>query len=152
MDIINIDDFSKIEIKIGKIVEAEKLVESNKYNNVLVFPVNCGGVANDFKYTCNNKTGKCEIDPSGSMTLEECSSSCSTGDKSLPDLYVKSFSPLKIKLGETLPLVITERNDGNAKVGKHKYIINVEFNGQSKDQDALFGELGPNSEQQAKGN
>jgi len=30
MDIINIDDFSKIEIKIGKIIEAEKLVESNK--------------------------------------------------------------------------------------------------------------------------
>jgi methionyl-tRNA synthetase len=30
MDIINIDDFSKIEIKIGQIVEAEKLEESNK--------------------------------------------------------------------------------------------------------------------------
>lgn len=30
MDIINIDDFSKIEIKIGQIIEAEKLEESNK--------------------------------------------------------------------------------------------------------------------------
>ncbi len=129
-----------------------KLVESNKYNNILVFPVNCGGVANDFKYACNNKTGECEIDPSGSMSLEECSQSCSIGDSSLPDLYIKSFSPTKIQLGETLPLIITEKNGGNAKVGKHKYIIDVEFNGQSKKQDALFGELGPNSEQQAKGN
>ena len=30
MEIINIDDFSKIKIKIGKIIEAEKLEESNK--------------------------------------------------------------------------------------------------------------------------
>jgi methionyl-tRNA synthetase len=30
MEIINIDDFGKIEIKIGKIIEAEKLEESNK--------------------------------------------------------------------------------------------------------------------------
>lgn len=27
---INIDDFSKIEIKIGKVIEAEKILESNK--------------------------------------------------------------------------------------------------------------------------
>lgn len=30
METINIDDFSKIKIKIGKIIEAEKLEESNK--------------------------------------------------------------------------------------------------------------------------
>ncbi len=30
MDTINIDDFSKIEIKIGKIVEAEKIEQSSK--------------------------------------------------------------------------------------------------------------------------
>lgn len=30
METINIDDFGKIEIKIGKILEAEKLAESNK--------------------------------------------------------------------------------------------------------------------------
>jgi len=30
METINIDDFGKIEIKIGKIIEAEKLAESNK--------------------------------------------------------------------------------------------------------------------------
>jgi len=30
MENINIDDFSKVEIKIGRIIEAEKLIESNK--------------------------------------------------------------------------------------------------------------------------
>jgi tRNA-binding EMAP/Myf-like protein len=40
MDIINIDDFAKIEIKIGQIIEAEKLIESNK---LLKLKVDFGG-------------------------------------------------------------------------------------------------------------
>jgi methionyl-tRNA synthetase len=39
MENINIDDFSKIEIKIGQIIEAEKLAESNK---LLKLKVNFG--------------------------------------------------------------------------------------------------------------
>jgi methionyl-tRNA synthetase len=40
MEYINIDDFSKIEIKIGQIIEAEKLEESNK---LLKLRVDFGG-------------------------------------------------------------------------------------------------------------
>jgi subtilase family serine protease len=33
------------------------LVEKNKYNNVLVLPINCGSVDQaDYKYTCNTTT------------------------------------------------------------------------------------------------
>lgn len=128
------------------------LIEDNKFNNVLVFPINCGGVSQDLKYSCSTESGKCEVDASGSMTLSECSKSCEIGDKSLPDLFIKSFSPLKIKLGETLPLKIVERNDGNSKAEKHKYIIGVEYDGKSQQNDAYFNELDAKSEQEASGN
>jgi len=129
-----------------------ELIEGNKYNNVLVFPVNCGGVISDFKYSCNVDTGSCEIDASGSMTPSECSSSCKKGDKSLPDLLVKSFSPSKIKINETLPLQIVERNDGNSKAERHEYELTVEFGGDKKSQKAVFNELEAKSEQEASGN
>jgi hypothetical protein len=87
------------------------------------------------------------------MTLDECKDSCKIGDKSLPDLVVKSFSPTQIKIGETLPLKIVERNDGNSKADRHKYDLSLEFNGESKDQPGLlFGELEAQSEQEATGN
>jgi len=118
----------------------------------LVFPINCGGVSQDLKYSCSTESGKCEVDASGSMTLSECSKSCEIGDKSLPDLLIQSFSPSNIKINETLPLKIVEKNIGNSKAARHKYILTVEFGGDQKSQDAVFNELEAQSEQEATGN
>ncbi len=129
-----------------------ELVEINKFNNVLVFPVNCGGVTKDLKYSCSSETSTCEIDASGSMTLSECTSSCQIGDKSLPDLVVSDFSPNAIKINETLPLVITEKNDGNSKAERHGYNIIVGFGGEEKPTPAVFNDIEAKATQEAKGN
>ncbi len=131
---------------------SNSLIETNKFNNVLVFPVNCGGVTNDLRYSCSSETQTCEIDASGSMTLSECADSCKIGDKSLPDLMVSDFSPKSIKINETLPLIITEKNDGNSKAERHGYDIIVGFGGEEKPTSAVFNELEAKSTQEAKGN
>jgi len=86
------------------------------------------------------------------MSLDECTSSCQIGDKSLPDLVISSFTPDKIKINETLPLVITEKNDGNSKAEKHGYNFSVAFGGDSKTQPGVFNELDAKATQEAKGN
>jgi hypothetical protein len=65
---------------------------------------------------------------------------------------ISSFTPDKIKINETLPLVITEKNDGNSKAEKHGYNFSVAFGGDSKTQPGVFNELDAKATQEAKGN
>jgi hypothetical protein len=105
----------------------------------------------DFKYACNEETQDCEVDISGSMTFSECNSTCQSGSGSLPDLYVKDFSPTKIKIKETLPLKIVEGNSGGAKAPRHEYLLTVAFNGKQQSQTQIFGEILAKGTQEAGG-
>jgi len=126
-------------------------LEKNKYNNILVFAVNCGGAIQDFKYSCNDETQNCEVDVSGSMTFGECNTMCKSEGGKLPDLYVKEFLPTKIKIKETLPLKIVEGNSGSAKAPRHEYLLTVNFNNEKKSQTQVFGEIVSKGTQEASG-
>jgi len=105
------------------------------------------------KYSCNIETGSCEVDASSSLSLQECSKSCVVGDKSLPDLMVKSFAPEKMKINETAKLQIVETNKGGSIANTHKFVVSFEFNGQTQTSPAAyFNKLEANSEQEAIGN
>ena len=128
-----------------------ELIETNKFNNVVVFSVNCGGVTKDLRYSCSTDTKKCEVDPSGSMTSEECTKNCKIGDTSLSDLVVDSFTPSQIKIDETLPLVIIEKNDGNSTADRHQYDFTVAFGGKENTKSGIFNEIEAKATQEAKG-
>jgi len=100
-----------------------QLVEKNKFNNVLVVPINCGNVdQQDHKYVCNKLTQKCEIDnTNGTMLLDECQKMCVPSNK-LADLVIEKFTADKkeLKQNETANISIVEKNIGQAYAGYHK--------------------------------
>lgn len=109
-----------------------QLIEQNKFNNVLVVPINCGNVKQeDFKYSCDTTKYQCVTSDKGTMLKEECEKMCKKdAEKDLPDLTVIEFKPNKtnIKVGEKITLSITEKNIGktDAPVHQVKMLINKE--------------------------
>jgi hypothetical protein len=85
------------------------------------------------------------------MTLNECTTACKVGDTSLADLVVTNFTPSKIKINETLPLVITEKNNGNSTADRHQYDFTVAFGGEEKTKSGIFYEIEAKATQEAKG-
>jgi hypothetical protein len=112
------------------------LIEKNKYNNVSVVPINCGAVAQqDYKYSCNSVTQKCEIDnTNGKLLLSECQKQC-VSDSELPDLTIEQFSAVKttLKPDEVTNITIIEKNIGKSAAGYHK--ANLIINGQDNKAD-----------------
>jgi len=127
------------------------ITETNKYNNVIVFPVNCGGVTQDLKYACNTTTQSCSVSPMGTMTLDECNSACNKDNADLPDLTVASISPTKIKIGEKVKLEIIEKNIGKTTASSHSYKIDFTYRGQTQSLDGVLGALAAGKEQEISG-
>jgi len=104
------------------------LVEKNKYNNVLVLPINCGSVDQaDYKYTCNTTTKKCEVNNTdGKLLLSECQKQC-VADSELPDLTITKFSADKtfLKPNEVATITIVEKNIGKSAADYHKAKLTV---------------------------
>ena len=109
------------------------LIESRKDNNVLVIPINCGGVdQEDAKYRCNQITQKCELDKeNGKLLLSECEKQC-VDDNLLPDLTVVKFASDRsvLKPEEVANITIIEKNIGKSRADYHrsKFEINNEVN------------------------
>ncbi len=123
---------------------SNNLVETVKANNVVVVPLNCGGVdQKDHKYVCNQTTLKCEInDKDGKMLLNECEKDC-VDIKDLPDLIVEKFEADKsmLKPNEIAKITIVEKNIGKSKADYHE--VNFEING--KENKANWKPLEPGS-------
>jgi hypothetical protein len=115
---------------------SNNLVETIKANNVVVVPLNCGGVnQNDHKYICNSTTLKCEInDKEGKMLLDECQKSC-VDTKNLPDLTIEKFEADKpmLKPNEVAKITIVEKNIGKSKADYHA--VSFEINGEKNETD-----------------
>jgi hypothetical protein len=112
------------------------LVEKNKYNNVLVLPINCGSVdQKDYKYSCNATTKKCEVNNTdGKLLLSECQKQC-VADSELPDLTITKFSADKtfLKPNEVATITIIEKNIGKSVADYHKAKLTVNDKGEEAD-------------------
>ena len=106
-----------------------QLTEKNKYNNVLVVPVNCGDVKQeDFKYSCDATKYQCVASDKGTMLKEECEKMCKKEvETDLPDLTVTEFKPnkSKIKVGEKIILSIIEKNIGKSDAAVHQVKLTI---------------------------
>ncbi|MFA5230251.1 MAG: hypothetical protein WC422_02335 [Candidatus Paceibacterota bacterium] len=115
---------------------SNNLVETTKANNVVVVPLNCGGVdQKDYKYICNPTTLKCEINnKEGKMLLSECEKSC-VDTKDLPDLMIEKFTADKptLKPNEVAKITIVEKNIGKSKADYHE--VSFEINGEENKAD-----------------
>jgi len=107
---------------------SNNLVETLKANNVVVVPLNCGGVdQKDHKYVCNQTTLKCEINnKEGKMLLEECQKNC-IATNNLPDLSIEKFSAEKatLKPDEVTKIIVVEKNIGKSKADVHEVTFSI---------------------------
>jgi peptidoglycan hydrolase-like protein with peptidoglycan-binding domain len=112
-----------------------QLVEKNKFNNVLVVPINCGNVAqDDFKYICDTAKYQCVVSDKGTMLKEECEKMCKAdAQKDLPDLTVIEFKPTKstVKVGEKILISVVEKNIGKTAAGVHQVSFKINNDAQT---------------------